>query len=707
MPARRIPFVVSTAGVSLALLAGASGLRAAPPAAPSPSPAAPVFGQQVDVVSVDVLALDGAGNAVTDLTAADFRIEEEGVPQAISTFEAVRFQESPPSTAVDRVVSSNLAERARPERSFVVIYDDVNLTELGGQKARAELDKLFAALAPGDQVTVIATSGGPWWTARLPEGQPELHAFLDRLPGRKRTDLSAGRISDWEALQIYYARRPDVLGMVARRWYENGLIAEVTPKDASVKRDLELSPGLPLIRAKATEVYQAAAARAVTTVSLIERAVGSLAALRGRKAVLILSEGFLYDSTRPEFRELIRTARDASAVLYYFDARGARGVEVPGNDAEFGRPIEERDRLTVLQNFSRDAEGTESVALDTGGRAVTGTDDLAGAMKKVADESRNYYLLGYVPTNAKKDGKFRNIKVTVSRPGVQVRARKGYYAAGGEKVKKPPPDALDPVVRASLDSPLLADRVPLRLASYVLGSGEGGKATALLVADVDVASVSFEEKGDRKVSALDTFVVVSPLDGGEVRRTEKRLDLSLPGEVLDRLRKQGLPLLRDFELPPGTYQARLLVRDVRGHAMGTVRHTFTVEPPRGLRVSTPILTDTAQNDPAGPIPVPLARRRFAPGARLTYTFDVFGAARAAQGPPRVTVGYVVRRSDGSVFAQSDPRPLGAAPDGSLSHRLLLSLAGASPGDYEVVLTVVDQVSGTKLERRDAFIVSPA
>jgi len=328
-------------------------------------------------------------------------------------------------------------------------------------------------------------------------------------------------------------------------------------------------------------------------------------------------------------------------------------------------------------------------------------------MEKVVRESRTYYLLGYVSTNAKRDGKFRNLKVTVARPGVDVRARRGYYAPGGEdNRKKADLKGLDPRVRAGLDSPLTSEGIPLRLASYVFGSGENGTATVLLVAEMDLRAVSFAAKGARMIGALDTYVVITPRDGGENRRLEKRLDLALPGDVLDRLRAQGLPILRDFELPPGTYQARLLVRDASSQALGTIRHTFTVPRPAGLRTSTPVLTDAVQNDGGRELPVPLARRHFASGSRLFYAFDVYGATTNAQGQSQVRVGYVVRREE-QTFAESAPRSVVAAADGSLSPRLVLPLTGAPPGSYEIHLTVTDPGTGTSLERRDAFLVDPS
>jgi VWFA-related protein len=681
-------------------------VSAASAQAPSPAatPPAPQFPAGVELVSVDVVVLDKEGQPVSGLDASDFKVEEDGALQSLASFEAVRFQESAPTPgALPGVVSSNQEERVRPDRSFTVVYDDVHLTALGARLARDEVDTLIDTMVAGDVMTIVPTSGAPWWTGRLPAARDDLKAFLAGLKPQKVKDQGAGRLADWEAMQIHYRRDPQVLSIVARRWYENGLVAEVTPKDSSISRDQDVNPGIALIRAKATEQYNRTAQLAVASLDVIERVAASLGAGRGRKTVLVVSEGFFYDSTRREYRDLVRAAREANAVLYFVDARGTLGADPPANQAEYGRPIQEEDRLAIVQNFSHDAEGAESVALDTGGRVFKGTDNLADGMEKVVRESRSYYLLGYVSSNNKRDGKFRKLKVSVSRTGVEVRARPGYYAPGDEdKKRKPDPKALDPRVRAGLDSPLLSDGIPIRMASYVLGSGASGNATTLLVADVDLKPVSFEAKGDRKVGAIDTYVVVTPRDGGDTRRVEKRLDLALPPELFARLERDGLPVLRDFELPPGTYQARLLVRDARGGTLGTVRHTFTVPKADGLRTSTPILTDAVQNESGRDLPVPLARRHFASGSRLFYVFDVYGAS----GPGEVRISYAVRRGE-TTFAESAPRAVVAAADGSISQRLVLPLTDAAPGQYEIHLTVTDPKSGRSVERRDAFLVDPS
>jgi hypothetical protein len=166
--------------------------------------------------------------------------------------------------------------------------------------------------------------------------------------------------------------------------------------------------------------------------------------------------------------------------------------------------------------------------------------------------------------------------------------------------------------------------------------------------------------------------------------------------------------VREFELASGRYQSRLLVRDARGGAVGTVRHSFEVPPAQGFHISTPILSDTLRPGAGGmQVPVPLARRRFPRGSRVVYAFDVYGAAAAGSGEGEVAIGYVARRRDGAVLGGSPPRAVSAGADGSLSHHVILDLGAAEPGEYELLLTVEDTASGSRLERRDVFFVDPA
>lgn len=671
---------------------------------------ASTFPAGVELVTVDALVLDKDDRPVTDLTAADFVIKEDGVVQKVESFDSIRFRESEEEERPSQVrVSSNAERRTSAERSFVIVFDDANISQYATPRARKELKRFIEeGLREGDHVTFVPTTGGPWWSGTLPEDREDLLAVVERLEGVNRPETGAGRISDYESMQISRGREPEVLSQVARRYYENGLLVELPNIGERAAAGLDLDAGLPLIRAKAEEQYRTVRSRSVATLETLERVARALTDLKGRKAVLLISEGFIRDPSLTEFRDFVRVARTANAVVYFVDARGLEGPlggpGMPGGSAEFGQAIEEQDTTAVLATAIREVDGARSVAADTGGDLIAGN-DLARGMRRVADEARNFYLLGYSSTNTKRDGKFRKISVSVTRPGLKVRARRGYYAPEDGAPRSPSPKELDPVVRAGLDAPSATDGIPLRLTSYVFGPAAGGKVTVLLVAEADPAQFGLKpDKDGRLGGTLESYAVVSPRDGGEPARTEKLIELSLPPSVHDQLKRSWLPIYRDFSLAPGVYQARLLVRSRANGRIGAVRHRFSVETGAGLRISTPILTDAVQTEQP-PRPLPVAHRRFRSGARLLYAFDVYGAASdKATGQPRVAIQYSVKRADGTEFVGSDPRTVGSGPQGEMSQLLVVALQGANPGGYEVVLKVKDEVSGQSLEVRDPFEV---
>lgn len=182
------------------------------------------------------------------------------------------------------------------------------------------------------------------------------------------------------------------------------------------------------------------------------------------------------------------------------------------------------------------------------------------------------------------------------------------------------------------------------------------------------------------------------------------MELSLPEPLYQQIRQRWLPLMRDFKFKPGTYQARLLVRDRQGGRVGTVRHEFEVPAPGEFRVSTPILTDVVQpaGEGAGPRPIPLARRDFPAGSTLYLGFEVYGAQAGPGGSPQVMTGYRVESLDGTVIGSQPRAELAAGPGGALSQMYSLNLTGLAPGDYVLVLEVNDQVAGRTLEVPELF-----
>jgi VWFA-related protein len=687
----------------------------APASSPSPAPEAPLaeepgpsFPAQVEQVTVDVVVTDKKGVPITGLGQGDFVLSEDGEAQAIASFEAI--QVAPTASVVPAArprVSSNMDPEIQTGRTFVVVFDDIHLTP--GQARRAKVavtEFLTSGVREGDRVTLVATGGGAWWSTRMEAGREELITLLKRLDGRHIPDHSPDRMSDYEAMRIHIYRDPQVLGRVARRYDAYGVNPSTLNRSQSAAG---IDPN-PFISGRASEVYYQATARNRITLEVMDRVLTSLAGTKGRKAVILVSEGFIYDPNMDEFKKVVQASRRSNAAIYFLDTRGLEGMPLAFT-AEFGPMIADQDVGAAFTETIEASEGSESLASDSGGFSVKNTNDLSRGIRRIADESQAYYLLGYNPTNARRDGRFRKIQVKVpSGKGYQIRARKGYYAPlEGRNALAPKPGGVDPAIQAALDSPFDVAEIPLRMTAYVFDETILGKANVVVVVEADVRDFAFQEEGGRFLDTLDFLLVAAHRETGEFYRYDQRVEMKLLPTTKEKL--VWYPIARDFELAAGGYQAKIVVRDKNSGRIGTLVHEFEVPPLGPFRVSTPILSDTLEPAPPGesrtPQPTLLARRAFAPGAMLMAQFEVYGAAKEkGSGMPRVTAGYVIQRSDGTVITRVEPTPIQPTSLGKLMRLVGTKLETSMPGDYEIVLSLKDEIAGKTLELREPFSVTP-
>jgi VWFA-related protein len=677
---------------------------------PSPSPSAgPSFPSQVELVTVDVVVTDKKGVPVSGLTRADFTLSEEGAPQTIASFDAIQLPTTPSQVAPAKPrLSSNQTKEARTGRSFVVVFDDVHLTPGMAQRAKSAVAEfLKTGVREGDRVTLVATGGAAWWSTRMEAGRDELIALLKRLDGRHIPDTSPERMSDQEAMRIHVYRDAQVEQRVSRRFETYGVRSRTTSGQAE---DI-YTQGDPFVQARASEIYFQSVARNRLTLEILNRVLTSLASTKGRKSVILVSEGFIYDPNLDEFKSTVQASRRSNAAIYFLDTRGLTGA-MPYGSAEFGPAIDTRDIGAAFLDTMLEAEGAESLSADSGGFVVKNTNDLGRGIKRIADESQSYYLLGYNPTDAKRDGRFRKIQVRVAaRKGLQVRARRGYFAPldGKPTDKKKPPTTADPDIQSALDSPYDAPEIPLRMTSYVFDETLMGKASVLIATDVDVKAFTFAEEEGRFKDVLEFLLVVAHRESGEHFRYDQKVEMKLMPGTRERLAQTWYPIVRDFELAPGGYQAKIVVRDANSRRIGTIVHEFEVPDLAALRVSSPVISDGLQplQEKTTPRPTLLARRTFSPAAMLYAQFEVYGADKEkGTGLPNVSAGYVIRRREGGVITQAPPSRINPTSLGKLSRLVGAPLKNADAGDYEFVLTVKDEVSGRSLEVREPFTVDP-
>lgn len=672
------------------------------------------FRSESKLVIVDAVVVDQHGDPVRGLSAADFSVAEEGRPQTVQFFQAVAAKPEMPRTA-DRGYrySTNVGAEARSERSFVIFFDDVHLTQEQGERAKAAVARfLEQETEAGDLVSIVAPARGLRWHARLPDGRAALIKIVASLRGSRPPDVPQERISDYEAYRIHVLQDQQMAERVGRRFSNYHVFGrdQGNPQQDQGPRP-ETKGGTagliePLVQVRAAEAYTRAAAQNRATLGALASSIESMAPIRGRKSVILVSPGFIQDQELSQFRQVEDAARRANIAMYLIDARGLE-VQSTFGSAQFGSPLDTRDVGAANADAALEAEGAVSLAESSGGFAVQNSNDLAMALRRIGRESRMYYLLGYLPSDVRADGKFRHITVRVARPDVQVRARKGYFA-GGNPARSGKPSATADAFESALQSPYDLGSLPVRAAAYVFGTIRGTDSSVVLAVEADLRAFQLKEHGGVLSDVLDVRLLVTELATGDVRRYERAVEMNLQSQVPKVETSAWYSLSEPFDLAPGRYQARVVVRDRNSGRLGSVTHDFDVPVRRGLGLSSLIVTDTIEVPAPGsdgpPRPVLIVRRLLAPGSTLYYQYSVFNAARAASGETRVKAGHVVRRADGTVVKELKPTPLIPAP-GGMSRFAGISLAGMPAGEYELVVTVTDEVSGETLEVREPFALS--
>ena len=678
------------------------------------------FPAQVEQVTVDIVVTDGKGNPVTDLKPENLEVYEDGVRQTIASFDLVAVPVAPPPTPPSGAavavpapapsaptVSTNATAAGRRGRTFMIVFDDAHLGIHESQQARAAISEfLNKETHEGDHVTLLAAGGGVWWTARMEAGRAELTELLKRLEGKRPPETRRDWITDYEAMRIHVYHDNQIIDRVQRRFETYG-IQTVTEQSQHVRDMMAVED--PVVTTRAIEVYYAAVARNHVTLGALERALASLAGAKGRKSLVLVSEGFIYDPALPEFKHILDQARRVNAAIYFVNARGLEGLpDVISADLSTVLPGE--DLGSMFAQEAETQEGSVSLAADTGGFTVRNTNDLAGGIKRISDESRAYYLIGYNPTNTAHDGAFHKISVKLrGRGGLSVRARRGYYAPSDTRTAAATPRGSDPAFQAALDSPYEVEDLPLRMTHVVREETTLDEAKVFLAAEVDVAHLALREENGLAKGGLEYLMVTFGRDGGQLSRADQTLELALPPDVRAQLARTWLPIVREFTLHSGRYRAKVVVRDKASGRLGTVIHDFEVPDLKPFRLSTPVLSDVretaAEGAPADRLAI-LARREFPQGDRLFCQVEVYRAVKdESSGLPRVSMGYEVRRSDGALLLREPPSVITSTPDGAVSRMIGFSLAGAPPGQYLLKLRVRDEFSGEAVEKSEPFTVT--
>jgi VWFA-related protein len=477
---------------SLVALVCAGAWVAARPAAPQEAPpqSPPVFRTGVKLVRVDVTVRGRGDRPVDDLQAGDFDIEEDGLPQAVETFQFVRLTGQP------RPEDDDALEIRSPEHAeAVAARDDVRLFAIF-------LDDYHVDFLP--VVTLPLRQALAGFVERF--GPTDLVAIMDPL-----TPLSALRFT---------RARGELLARVKTFEGRQGRLFPVR----SLLEEAQASTGqLPRLRAE-------------VTLSALTALVAKLGGMReGRKSVLFVSQGpflrFRDVSLHDRFREVVDTANRGNVTINVLDPRHL-GSTLNGS----------MDTLRMLAD-------------ETGGRAIVHTNDPGPALAKVIEDSSAYYLLGYVPSRDPADGRFHRIHVKVSRPGVHVSARRGYWAPKPEEMARAGADASRPEVPGVTGAlSELAEPGTGRAIDVWIGFSRGEPGRTVMTVAWDASS----RNGTPPV-ALD----VEPLDAG--------------GEPAGSRAGESAPRVTVLDVPAGTSLFRFTARGADGSTVERWQQAIEIE----------------------------------------------------------------------------------------------------------------------------------
>jgi len=440
--------VLRSAGLVVAEAAGL-GQGATPPAQPPAAPAGaprpagpqvPTFRAGAALVRVDAYVTRD-GKPVADLTADDIELLEDGRPQTIQTFELVVVRAGGPDvTRIEpsTVAASRQAASDPRARVFVIFLDTKHVHITSAQRMRRPLatfldrvvgqDDLVALMTPTTAASDITFSrrvasmatllDQPWtwgqysaidaddpveenyercYPATLT--QPFEDQLLGRMVLRRRVKLSLDALRDLVVhLDGLREERKAVL-VVSEGWTLFG-------------EDRSLFPPKPM----ASGVFVGPDGRLRTGDPSVEYPGMSMRECERDRMLLAQLD------TEREFRTLLDEANRANVSFYPVDPRG-----LPAVDSPMG-PYQPLSPARDAQKLGGRLESLRTMAGATDGQAILGSNDVEGGMRRIVDDMSSYYLMSYTSTNSRLDGRFRSITVRVKRPGVEVRARRGYRA---------------------------------------------------------------------------------------------------------------------------------------------------------------------------------------------------------------------------------------------------------------------------------------
>jgi hypothetical protein len=352
--------------------------------------------------------------------------------------------------------------------------------------------------------------------------------------------------------------------------------------------------------------------------------------------------------------------------------------------------------------------------------ASVNTNDLPAAFDRVVRENSSYYMLGYTPSNGKRDGSFRRIEVKVNKPGLQVRARRGYAAPSRNEttsVRRGPKEEGSPELADALGRPIQTSGLTLHTSAVAL-KGTAPNTSAAVAITIDGPGFKFAEKDGWIEDKVE--VSVRAIDEKATIRGSEHFDLNIRIRPESRriLNETGFRVLSQIDVPPGRYRLQVGARESGGGATGTVFTTLDVPdfvtPPIGMSnlvvtsVNTGGLPTGRAERVSGRLPVlPSTIRDFRTADELTTFVEVYDNESR---PHTIDITATILDSDGKTIVRHQEQRSStelAANAGAFRYAAGIPLKEFRPGTYSLRVEASSRLAGEAKTARDvSFRVIP-
>lgn len=628
-----------------------------------------------NVVQVDAVVTDKHGKAVTDLSAADFEIIEEGKKMTAEYFSFVplggdaRTTSSDSTTTItpDKIAASDL------KRTFVFLIDNP-LIDIG--------------ISGSTNTSLFSTSVSfrPRAIRGAIEAERLLRSFVDTqmspgdLVAITDTDVNIGVLRS-------FTNDRQVLHSAITRIRES-----VTDGDRPLIRIMSVNSEADL---------QALVQQNLSVIQTMSKVIDQISQFPGRKIVTLLSRGMLYDPrfpgsdvVREQLYELAAKANRARVLIYTLSPNGVGnlgGVTVAGSRGVGPGQLNASGTLQGLQ----DIDALIYLAKETGGRAIYGTNDTRVGFASVLEENKGYYLLGYNP-GAEAQVRPHKINLIVKRSGLRVQARTSVYAGSPSIPVNSPFTALN--------TPLSQNDIQLDLTT-LYASADGRRSRLVSIVHVDPARVSMRSQ----TTTLNLLVRITGPGGKTVKEESSPMSLSVADNLSVAERRDGLVYVTALEdAVPGFYRVAAAVTDPATGLTGSAAKFIEVADPKGGDLSASSLI-ISSSKPRASVDSPLnaaslIQKRFESNGQLGYQCLVYNAQARGSESQEIRLDAVIKQGDRTVVSAPSrlvtgnsgvPLPIGG----------VLTLQELPTGRYTLELTVADRHRrNSRVVRSEAFEV---